>query len=40
MHQKWIPRRSALIQTTLDGAAEKWFPLLPIMQQNLLQQNL
>ena len=23
LHQKWIQRRTALIQTTLDGAAQK-----------------
>ena len=30
LHQKWIHRRTALIQTTLDGAAQKRFSLLPI----------
>ena len=30
LHQNWIHRRTALIQTTLDGAAEKWFSVLPI----------
>ena len=30
LHQNWIHRRRALIQTTLDGAAQKWFSLLPI----------
>ena len=25
LHQNWIHRRTALIQTTLDGAAQKWF---------------
>ena len=30
LHQNWIHRRTALIQTTLDGAAQKWFSLLPI----------
>ena len=30
LHQKWIHRRTALIQTTLDGAAKKWFSVLPI----------
>ena len=30
LHQKWIQRRTALIQTTLDGAAQKWFSVLPI----------
>ena len=29
LHQKWIHRRTALIQTTLDGAAQKWFSVLP-----------
>ena len=28
--QNWIHRRTALIQTTLDGAAQKWFSVLPI----------
>ena len=28
LHQKWIHRRTALIQTTLDGAAQKWFSVL------------
>ena len=30
LHQNWLHRRTALIQTTLDGAAQKWFPALPI----------
>ena len=30
LHQIWIHRRTALIQTTLDGAAQKWFSVLPI----------
>ena len=30
LHQNWIQRRTALIQTTLDGAAQKWFSVLPI----------
>ena len=30
LHQNWIHRRAALIQTTLDGAAQKWFSVLPI----------
>ena len=30
LHKKWIHRRTALIQTTLDGAAQKWFLVLPI----------
>ena len=25
LHQNWIHRRTALIQTTLDGAAQNWF---------------
>ena len=29
-HQNWIHRRRELIQTPLDGAALKWFPVLPI----------
>ena len=30
LHQNWIHRPTALIQTTLDGAAQKWFSVLPI----------
>ena len=30
LHQNWIHRRTALIQTTLDGAAQKRFSVLPI----------
>ena len=30
LHQNWIQRRTALIQTTLDGAAQKWFSVLSI----------
>ena len=30
LHQNWIHRSTALIQTTLDGAAQKWFSVLPI----------
>ena len=30
LHQNWIHRRIALIQTTLDSAAQKWFSVLPI----------
>ena len=30
IHQNWIHRCTALIQTTLDGAAQKWFSVLPI----------
>ena len=30
LHQNWIHRRTVLIQTTLDAAAQKWFPVLPI----------
>ena len=30
IHQNWIHRRTALIQTTLDRAAQKWFSVLPI----------
>ena len=29
-YQNWIHRRTALIRTTLDGAAQKWFPVLHI----------
>ena len=30
LHQNWIHRPTSLIQTTLDGAAQKWFSVLPI----------
>ena len=30
LHQNWIHRRTALIQTTLDGAAQKWVSVVPI----------
>ena len=30
LHQNWVHRRTALIQTKLDGAAQKWFSVLPI----------
>ena len=30
LHQNRILRRTALIQTTLDGAAQKWFSVLLI----------
>ena len=30
LNQNWIRRRTALIQTTLVGAAQKWFSVLPI----------
>ena len=30
LHQNWIHRRTTLIQTTLDGAAQKWFSVLPM----------
>ena len=30
LHQNWVHRRTAPIQTTPDGAAQKWFPVLPI----------
>ena len=30
LHQNWIHSRTALIQTTFDGAAQKWFSVLPI----------
>ena len=30
LHQNWIRRRTAFIQTTLDSAAQKWFSVLPI----------
>ena len=32
LHQNWIHRRTALIQTTLDGAAQNWFSVLPIIK--------
>ena len=30
LSQNWIHRRTALIQTTLDGPAQKWFSALPM----------
>ena len=30
LHQNWTHRRTMLIQTTFDGAAQKWFSLLPL----------
>ena len=30
LHQNWIHIRTAQKQTTLDGAAQKWFSVLPI----------
>ena len=30
LHQNWIHRHTALIQITLDGAAQKWFSVLQI----------
>ena len=30
IHQNWIHNPAALIQSTLDGAAQKWFSILPI----------
>ena len=30
LHQNWIHRRTALIQTTIDGAAQNWFSVLSI----------
>ena len=30
LHQNWIYGRTALIKTTLDGAAQKWFSILHI----------
>ena len=30
LHQNWIYRRTALKQTTLDSAAQKWFSVSPI----------
>ena len=29
LHRNWIHRRTALKQTTFDGAAQKWFSILP-----------
>ena len=34
LHQNWIHRRTALIQTTLPCAAQKWFSVLPIDKQS------
>ena len=34
LHQNWIHIRTALIQSTLDGAAQKWFPILCIEKKN------
>ena len=34
-HQNWIHGRIALIQATLDGAAQKWFSVLPIDRKDL-----
>ena len=31
LHQNWIHRRTSLIQTTHDGAAQKRFSVLPIV---------
>ena len=30
LHQNCLHKRTVLIQTTLDGAAQKWFSVLPI----------
>ena len=30
LHQNWIHRRTAVTQTTFDGAAQKWFSVVPI----------
>ena len=30
LHQNWIHRRTAIIQTTVDCAAQKWFSTLPL----------
>ena len=30
LRQNWIHRRTALMQSTLDGAVQKWFSVLPI----------
>ena len=40
LHQNWIHIRTALIQTTLDGAAQKWFSVLPIDYLNAVTANL
>ena len=29
LHQNWIHRRTSLIQTTLEGAVQKWFSVVP-----------
>ena len=36
-HPNWIHRRTALKQTSLDGAAQKWFSVLPIVIQIRLE---
>ena len=35
LHQNWIYRRTALIQNTLDGAAQKWFSVLSKKQNQI-----
>ena len=30
LHQNWIHTRTTLIQTTFDGAAQKWFSIFTI----------
>ena len=37
-HQNWIHRRTALIQTTLDGAAQQWFSILSL-EKNQIGKN-
>ena len=39
-YQNWIHRRTALIQTTLDGAAQKWFSVLPIDKKKQIGKDL
>ena len=38
LHQNWIHRLTALIQTTDDGAAQKWFSVLPVEKKNRLEK--
>ena len=39
LHQNWIYRRTALIQNTLDGAAQKWFSVLPKKQNQIGKES-
>ena len=40
LHQIWIHRRTVLIQTTFDGAAQKRFSALPTQKLILFENNL